>query len=488
MKKFTLPIRFSKFEKIEDSRFVKVTIDVLHTGENLNGSIFEKQIVDENVDSIKNTPILGFIRELSNGDKDFKGHEYAIEKTDADGNVEKYLGQAYGVVPESCSPRWITKMCDDGEEREFLQVDGLIWTKFEDAADIMTNDLEKSHSMEISEDNIEGYEDEDGLFHFTKFSFDGCCILGDDIEPAMINSNIKVNFSMEDFINEVHEEIKKQYSLFSKFQLNTDNNLQGGGKTMSKNKDMNTDFSQTVLSQFDDIANIIKDKETIEDNWGWKYSRFRLVDIQDDKAIVTDAKDNYNFYALNFTVEGDSPVVDFESAVRQKVTYTDYEEGETPKDTMTVFADSMNDIKKDCAEKVANAETEYAKVKGEFDDVSAKYEQIKTDYSTVKHDYELLAEKENERIKAETENQKNEMFTKFEALIGEDEEFKKVKDNRDAMTVQDIENSCSVIYTRKSLKTAFSKQTAPNMSLDIAPDVDDDIEEDAATERYGSLD
>ena len=488
MRSFKFPIRFSKFEKAtEDGRFINVSIDVLHTGINANGSYLEKQVVDDNAETIKNTPILGFIRKTFDGEKDFKGHEYIITKNDDGKIVEEYLGQAYGVVPESCNYRWETKMCDDGEEREFFVVDGLLWTKFENAAEIMISDMEKSHSMEVYPESVEGYEDEEGVFHFTKFSFDGCCILGDDVEPAMVNSNIKVNFSMSDFIKEVHEEIKTQYSLFSKIKEDgeKENNSQGG-KTMSTKK--NTDFSQTVVSMLNDIAAIFSAKETLEDEWGWKYARYCLVDIQDDKAIATDAKDNYNYYAFEITMNGDAPEINFESAVRQKVTYTDYEEGETPKDTMIVFANSMNEIKKDCAEKVANAETEYTKVKGEFDDVSAKYEQIKTDYSTVKHDYELLAEKENERIKAETENQKNEMFTKFEALIGEDEEFKKVKDNRDAMTVQDIENSCSVIYTRKSLKTAFSKQTAPNMSLNIAPDVDDDIEEDAATERYGSLD
>lgn len=71
--KLTLPITFEVKKEYEsaDTRFLSVTIDVLHTGLNLNDTIFTKKIVDENVDTIKNTPILGFIEVSS--DYDFKG-------------------------------------------------------------------------------------------------------------------------------------------------------------------------------------------------------------------------------------------------------------------------------------------------------------------------------------------------------------------------------------------------------------------------------
>ena len=162
---YSIPISFSVNNEISDknNRFINVTIDVLHTGLNFNGSIFNKEVVNKNIDTIKNTPILGFITEVPFDDKDFKGHEYVITKTE-NGVERKYIGEAFGVIPESCNPRWITKMCDDGEEREFLQVDGLSWTKFKDSTDIMMSYIEKSHSMELYPDNIDGYEDNNGNF------------------------------------------------------------------------------------------------------------------------------------------------------------------------------------------------------------------------------------------------------------------------------------------------------------------------------------
>ena len=117
----------------DDARFLHVTVDVLHTGENLNKSFFSKEVVDECVESIKNVPILGFIkRDKYTNEDDFAGHEYILKRTE-NGVEEKYAGRCYGVVPESCNPRWTTKVCDDGQEREFLQVDAIMWEKFTDA-------------------------------------------------------------------------------------------------------------------------------------------------------------------------------------------------------------------------------------------------------------------------------------------------------------------------------------------------------------------
>ena len=89
----------------DDTRFLNITIDVLHTGENLNKSFFSKEVVDDCIDSIKNTPVLGFIKyDKFAQEADFKGHEYVLTRTE-DGIEDKYVGSAYGVIPESCNPK-----------------------------------------------------------------------------------------------------------------------------------------------------------------------------------------------------------------------------------------------------------------------------------------------------------------------------------------------------------------------------------------------
>ena len=71
MKNITsVPITFNINDELSnnDTRFLCCTIDVLHTGTNFNGSVFTKEVVERNLDTIKNTPILGYIREMPDGE------------------------------------------------------------------------------------------------------------------------------------------------------------------------------------------------------------------------------------------------------------------------------------------------------------------------------------------------------------------------------------------------------------------------------------
>lgn len=192
-----LPVTFEKTGEVagKDVRFINVTIDVMHTGDNLNGSTFSKEVVEQALDSIKNTPILGYIEQNKDGDLDFKGHEHELQ-VDEDGIKYVYAGSAYGVIPESCNARWVTRDDGTGTEREYLRVDGLLWTKFDDSCDIFTRDGVKAQSMELTE--MDGRVDKRGYYIVDKFAFDGCCVLSTTdprIKPAMTGSEVVANFS-----------------------------------------------------------------------------------------------------------------------------------------------------------------------------------------------------------------------------------------------------------------------------------------------------
>lgn len=239
-----IPISFEKITdyKVEDTRFTKVKIYVLHTGLNLNNSVFEKESVEAAIPSIYNTSILGFIEENSNGDEDFSDHRISlsIEK----GKIKStYKGSAYGVIPESCNPRWEKKVCDDGVEREFLCVDGLLWNKFEASKDIYDRDLFKDQSMELA-DNYEGHFDKDGHFVFSKFFFDGCCALSNGVLPAMTGASINVNFS----VDEIQAKLEQFNRYFSQGNPTPVENIkepkQEGGNILKK------ELIDSLLSEF----------------------------------------------------------------------------------------------------------------------------------------------------------------------------------------------------------------------------------------------
>lgn len=221
------PISFLKKNEYEtsDFRFIDVCIDVMHTGANLNKTSFTKDVINKAVPTIANMPILGYVvNELDDEDKDFKGHEHELRITDTDVKY-LYAGQAYGVIPESCNPRWIIKDDGTGTEREYLRVDGLIWTKFSDPVDIFTRDVTKNHSVELTDMICEAKRD-DGITPVSSFKFDGCCILSTTdpkIQPAMTGSCVTANFSVDDITSQIRERLYEYQSLQQNYSAKNEN-------------------------------------------------------------------------------------------------------------------------------------------------------------------------------------------------------------------------------------------------------------------------
>lgn len=499
---YSLPVYFSVKNEISDNdtRFLNCTIDVLHTSANFNGSVFSKEVVEENIDTIKNTPILGYIRELPDGEYDFKGHEYIITK-DENGVRRKNIGSAWGVIPESCNPRWFSKTLDTGEEVEVLQVDALLWSKLEDSTDIMLRDIEKGQSMELEPKSIEGYEDpETGLFHFTKFSFDGCTILGDGINPAMQDANITINFTMSDFIENIQSELINKYSAFTKLVNDTtftksnemvNENNKGGIKAMT-----NTDFS-TVLQMFKDISDTIAQHELVEDRWGDKYPRYYAVDIQENEVIVVDRMNNYNYFAFSFTMNGDSCEIDFESCKRKKISYEDYSEGTTVLEGAFDFGKHISEIEDIAFAKVEEANTKVSDAEGKIseyetkvseaetakNEIEEKYNQVNAEFEEMKPKYEDFVKAEQARIEAELDAQKDAEFAKYEEFFKDSTDFAELKEKKSEKSVKEIESELAIMYARKSLANSnFSKSSEGAM---IAGLIDDGEKDGFVSTKYG---
>lgn len=234
-----IPVIFQKLSSYDtsDTRFVAVKIWLLHTGENYNGSYFSKEVVDKAIPSLANTPILAYIEDNANGDEDFSDHRVALAKKNGEWGF-KYMGSAYGIIPETNNAQWEKRVGDDGIEREYLTVEGLVWTKFSDAVDILNRDLVKSQSMELAEDYEGQFDDKDGLFHFSKFKFFGACMLGMGVSPAMNSASIEM-FSKED----VFQEIQKKMEEFK--LLTNSNHSSKGGNDVNEKLELLQSFSLT---------------------------------------------------------------------------------------------------------------------------------------------------------------------------------------------------------------------------------------------------
>lgn len=249
------PISFSKKNEYEtsDFRFIDVYIDVMHTGANLNKTSFTKDVINKAVPTIANMPILGYVvNELDDEDKDFKGHEHELRITDTDVKY-LYAGQAYGVIPESCNPRWIIKDDGTGTEREYLRVDGLIWTKFGDPVDIFTRDVTKNHSVELTDMICEAKRD-DGITPVSSFKFDGCCILSTTdpkIQPAMTGSCVTANFSVDDITSQIRERLYEYQALMQNYAAQNENpsDEEKGDKTPMNENEKNPAVTENAVAE-----------------------------------------------------------------------------------------------------------------------------------------------------------------------------------------------------------------------------------------------
>ena len=492
----SFPVTFEKVKDFEtaDDRFTKVKIWLMHLGKNLNNSAFEKSVVDKAIPTLQYIPIMGFVELNDDNEKDFSDHRYIITK-DEKGIRRKYMGTPYGVIKSSDdnNAHYEERLCEDGETRTFLVTEGVIWNVLEDGAEIFHRDLVKSQSMELYEKSIDGYEDDDGIFHFTEFSFRAACVLGDDVTPAMTGSTVEVQFTLSDFVKDMQSELNDKYITFTKLTEVVNEKTNGGVEIMD-----NTDFTQTLLSQFEDISAQVRQHETFTDRWGYECARYYAVDIQENEVIVVDAKNNYNYFGLSFTMNGDKAEINFETAKRKKLRYEDYVEGSSIEGAFD-FGKHIEEIENNAFAKVEEANTkvseaenkvsEYEAKISEFEatknEIEEKFNQVNAEFEEMKPKYEDFVKAEQARIEAEVDAQKDAEFAKYETILADDANFATLKEKKSELTVKEIEAECAIMYARKALATNFSRN---NDSVMVAGIIDNGgIKEGFVETKYGFI-
>ena len=492
----SFPVTFEKIKDFEaaDDRFTKVKVWLMHLGKNLNNSAFEKSVVDKAIPTLQYIPIMGFVELNDDNEKDFSDHRYIITK-DEKGLRRKYMGTPYGVIKSSDdnNAHYEERLCEDGETRTFLVTEGIIWNVLEDGAEIFHRDLVKSQSMELYEKSIDGYEDEDGIFHFTDFSFRAACVLGDDVTPAMTGSTVEVQFTLSDFVKNIQSELNDKYTTFTKLTEVVNEKTNGGVEIMD-----NIDFTQTLLSQFEDISAQVRQHETYTDRWGYECARYYAVDVQENEVIVVDAKNNYNYFGLSFAMSGDKAEINFESAKRKKLRYEDYVEGSSIEGAFD-FGKHIEEIENNAFAKIEEANTkvseaenkvvEFEEKVSEFEqaknEIEEKYNQINAEFEEMKPKYEDFVKAEQARIDAELDARKDAEIAKYETVLADDINFAALKENKSEMTFEKIESECAIMYARKTLaQTNFSKSNDGVMTAGL---INDDSKDGFIETKYGYI-
>lgn len=420
-----IPLDFQKINEyqVEDTRFIKCKIYLMHIGKNLNKSIFEKSVVENAIPTLANTPILGFIEDNSNGDEDFSDHREEIEIKDNEVKI-KYKGQAIGVIPETNNATFEMRVCDDNIEREFLVVDGILWSKFEDSKDIFLRDKNKKQSMELDE-NYTGHFNNEGYFVFDFFKFCGACVLGEDVMPAMRSASIDTEFTMN--------EIKQKLMSFTNYINN-----------QSYNKvDIKEIGKEEVI--LEDTTNIVVD-EPIENN--------EEIIVEETNAPTVPNEEN----TIENNTEG---IINETTEVVEEVVGT-VENLEIVEETI--------EIQPELIEK-----SEYTKLQSEF-------EQYKKDYSIPNSEVADLKAFKETTIKEKYELEVSNLFEKFNEELSDMESYKILKSNYSEFSTSEIEEKLFALLGKKSAN--FSTKSTKENVVKVAFDNTTKTE---PTDPYGGL-
>jgi hypothetical protein len=508
-----IPVSFQKLEKFEiqadDTRFLPVKIWLMHLGENFNGSYFSKEVVESAIPSLANTPILSYIEDNSDDELDFSDHRQVLVVKNDSFDL-KYLGQAIGIIPESNNAQFEDRLCEDNVTRTFLTVEGLIWTKWDEPVDILNRDLFKAQSMELHSDYEGVYNEEDNMFHFSKFKFFGACGLGKDVLPAMINSTIEVNFNLDMFKQEIQDKMEQ-------FKLALSNNDDRGGTKMNEKLELLGQFSklgEDVLEKvkeslesysLEDLENKLfqmsestpreeepvvftltseqleeelkrelYEIEAIQEQYydeTYSYPRYSLVDSMPEQSIVVayDCKENilvgFGYQLINENVE-----IDASSAVRYKVEFVPMNLAGDPDiemdDKFSKHFTSLSQVdhKVKLKEKELNKQfqTEKESAQEVLEKATSDFAKLQEDYTKLEDSAKELEQFKLSHVQKEREKVENELFTNFINGFGlTDDDLSPIKEKKDSYSIEELEEKLFALAGRKKLSFSKTQEVKP---------------------------
>ena len=109
-------------------------------------------------------------------------------------------------------------------------------------------------------------------------------------------------------------------------------------------------------------------------------------------------------------------------------------------------------------------------VKSQLESVTNQYSEANTQLHEIQGKYQAMVEAEEQRVAAEQKAAKDEVFAKFDKLIGSDEEYKAVKEKAEQYSVAEIETLCYAMYGKK--KAVFSTTDKKNPTVTVGTTVE----------------
>lgn len=481
-----------------NSSFDSGILRICYTGRNRNNSFMSKQVIEQNIKSIYNCPI------VCNYDRDtdtLGGHDVEVVR---DGNGQLRIvnsTQPVGVIPESAKVWFEDYEEEDGTVHEYLYAEVLLW-KRQEAYKKIKDDGITAHSMEIT---VKKGVSIDGVYHINDFEFTAFALIG--VEPCFESSALET-FSKHDFkqqLSEMMNDLKETFTKVNPSQEDDDTHpqkfMEGGKKVLEDKKELiakygidvdTLDFSiddftvEELTEKFEAIKNAQAEQsedgaenkfaltsnvideiiralsvEKVTREWG-EYSRYCYVDcdIETNEVYCWDVND-WLLYGFTYSVDGDSIAIDYESKKRKKYVIADFDEGEQASPFAAVYG-----LVED-------------KLHGLID-IEAKFNTASETITSLKQEVGTLRQFKTDTENAIAKEERDAVFAQFEDLVGI-EAFEALRENCMEYDVETLEEKCFAIRGRNGTAAKFSLESkTPKLKVEKT-----DIEK--STEPYGGL-
>lgn len=443
-----------------NSSFDTGILRICYAGENRNKTYISKEALENAIPSIYNCPV---VCNYNRDDNSIGGHDMEIV-TDSQGNLKVVnLTTPIGVIPESAKV-WFENYEENGTVHEYLYTEVLLWKRQEAYKKIKDDGITKQ-SMELK---ILGGKSVDGIYHINNFEFKAFTLVGE--EPCFESSALQV-FSHTDFKKQLAEMINDLKQTFTKDNTTIDNKhltlTKGGAVTLENKAKEGSNVKSEIFTLTDNIrGELIRvlSKEKVERDWGID-CRYHYIDFDIDskQVYVFDSNEDWLLYGFTFSVDGDVVTIDYDSKKRKKYEIVDFEEGDKE-------SSAIAGVIKPIEDKFKNSSEQQNKLSQDLNAALEENESMKKELNELR---EFKADTE----KAIVENEKNEMFSRFEDLEGI-EEFELLKSDNSDYDIECLEEKCYAIRGRHGSELKFTKTKTPKIKV---PKVD------RPDEPYGGL-
>lgn len=416
------------FEAIPQCDYEQITpliskgkVSIFYKGKNRNGGFITDEFAEKLISNLPYVPVVGIYDKEKD---DFTSH-----------NRDRDVARMYGLVPENPNGEWLTKMDEDGVEREYFVSDVYLYTgRFTNAQKIIGN----PQSLELDINSIKGnwvlMDDGREYFVYTDANFIGLSALGKDVKPCFEGA------AFFDLVTQFGEFLSQ-----AELTNNKNKDFDKGGKEMNL-----VDFKFSNDETKDKIWKAVNPNFSEEGNW--KIDKV-VCEIASDYVLVNYVEESkYERYAYVLKEDGTVELVG-----EPEIVYNTWIKQEDVKNYEALSSDysSCEEILNKFSalnETISEKDTKILELENDKSTYELEVNTVKEDLEKVQNDYNLLKQDYDNKVTSEKEAK----ISEYSNNISEDA----LKDIREKMASYSLEQlEKELLFAMKKEKPSMFSQT-----------------------------